>query len=196
MDASRSGAWHGYGALHSLQAAADIGQLLATTSAADQKRAQAAAATAALHAAGADARRAAARDAYIASLAQARMARPQSAAGGGKELFQRVKEAGVAGIIAFALVQTAFWAASVPVCVVAFSLVTGHVPDLSDQEEVAQFGAEALAFVNVARFAAPFRIGAALSAVPWVQANIVDRMPSLVATPQTHGRECAEHGSE
>ena len=93
-----------------------------------------------------------------------------------KELLRRIKDAGLAGVISFALVQTAFWGASVPVCVVAYALFTGHVPDLSDQEEMAQFGAEAFAWVNVARFAAPLRVGAALSAVPWVQANIVDRV--------------------
>ena len=40
---------------------------------------------------------------------------------------------------------------------------------------MAKLGAEAFAFVNVARFAVPLRIGLALSTVPWVQANIVDR---------------------
>ena len=38
-----------------------------------------------------------------------------------------------------------------------------------------KLGAEAFAFVNVARFAVPLRIGLALSTVPWVQANVVDR---------------------
>lgn len=93
-----------------------------------------------------------------------------------KELLGKIKDAGVAGVISFALVQTAFWGASVPVCVVAYSLFTGHVPDWRDQEDMAQFGAEAFAWVNVARFAAPLRVGAALSAVPWVQENIVDRL--------------------
>lgn len=100
-------------------------------------------------------------------------AQPQASA---KELLRTVKDAGIAGVVSFALVQTAFWAASVPVCVVAYSLFTGHVPDLQDQEDMAQFGAEAFAWVNVARFAAPLRVGTALSAVPWVQANIVDRL--------------------
>ena len=41
-----------------------------------------------------------------------------------------------------------------------------------------QLGAEAFAFVNVARFAVPVRIGLALSTVPWVQSNIIDRFSS------------------
>ena len=89
-------------------------------------------------------------------------------------IFNRIKDAGVAGIISFGLVQTAFWAASVPVCFFAYTVLTGHFPDLSNEEDMAKFGAEAFAWVNVVRFAAPLRIGVALSAVPWVQANIVD----------------------
>jgi len=40
-------------------------------------------------------------------------------------------------------------------------------------------GAEAFAFVNVARFAVPLRIGLALGSVPWVEANVVQRIPFL-----------------
>ena len=39
----------------------------------------------------------------------------------------------------------------------------------------AKLGAEAFAFVNVARFAVPLRIGLALGTTPWVQSNIVDK---------------------
>ena len=95
---------------------------------------------------------------------------------GPKELLKKIKEAGIAGVISFALVQTAFWAASIPVCMVVYSAVSGHFPDLSDQEDMAKFGAEAFAYVNVARFAAPLRVGGALALVPWVQANVVDRL--------------------
>ena len=40
---------------------------------------------------------------------------------------------------------------------------------------VAKVGAEAFAFSNIARFALPLRIGLAISTVPFVQENIVDR---------------------
>ena len=36
--------------------------------------------------------------------------------------------------------------------------------------------AEAFAFVNLARFAVPLRIGLALGTVPWVQANVIDKV--------------------
>ena len=94
--------------------AAQIGQLLATRSAADQRRAYEAAAEAARQAAGADAKQAA-QDAFLASLAQ-----PRTRADSAKELLQTIKDAGIAGVISFGLVQAAFWGASLPVCLVAY----------------------------------------------------------------------------
>ena len=43
----------------------------------------------------------------------------------------------------------------------------------------AKLGAEAFAFVNVARFAIPLRIGLALSTTPWVRDNVVEKIPFL-----------------
>ena len=57
--------------------------------------------------------------------------------------------------------------------------VTGHWPDFSNQDDLAKLGAEAFAFVNVARFAIPLRIGLALSTTPWVRSNIVDKVGFL-----------------
>ena len=91
-----------------------------------------------------------------------------------QKLMTQIKEAGIAGIIAFGLVQLAFWALSFPVCLVIFRQLTGHWPDLSNQSDLQELGAEAFAFYNVARLAAPLRIGAALGAIPYVQKNIVD----------------------
>ena len=97
---------NGQGPARCLISAAEIGQLLATRSAADQRRAyeaaaEAAAAAAAGQAAGGDAKRAA-QDALLASLAQ-----PRTRADGSKELLQTIKDAGVAGVISFGLVQLA-----------------------------------------------------------------------------------------
>jgi hypothetical protein len=71
--------------------------------------------------------------------------------------------------------ELGFWGFSVPVACFGFYEVAGHWPDLSNQEDLAKLGAEAFAFVNVARFAVPIRIGLALSTTPWVQANVVDK---------------------
>ena len=92
-----------------------------------------------------------------------------------KKLLQQVKDAGVAGIISYIFWEWAFWGVSIPVCIFGYYQVTGHWPDLSNSEDQAKLGAEAFAFVNVARFAVPLRIGLALSTTPWVQQNLVDR---------------------
>ena len=109
--------------------------------------------------------------------------RPETGAGDepseAKQLLQRIKDAGVAGAVSYAAWELAFWAASVPVCLVAYYQLTGHWPDFSNQDDMAKLGAEAFAFVNVARFAVPLRIGLALSTVPWVQANIIDRFARM-----------------
>lgn len=92
-----------------------------------------------------------------------------------KMLMQQVKDAGMAGVISYALWELGFWTISIPVCVVAYYQVTGHWPDVSNQGDLQKLGAEAFAFVNVARFAVPLRIGLALGTTPWIQKNIVDR---------------------
>ena len=104
----------------------------------------------------------------------------EEAASEAQKLLKKVKDAGVAGAVSYAGWELAFWAASVPVCLAGYYGVTGHFPDLSDNEDRAKLGAEAFAFVNVARFAVPLRIGLALSTVPWVQANIIDRIEPLI----------------
>mmetsp|Transcript_6220 Transcript_6220/g.9879 ORF Transcript_6220/g.9879 Transcript_6220/m.9879 type:complete len:200 (-) Transcript_6220:1316-1915(-) len=92
-----------------------------------------------------------------------------------EKLMKQVKEAGIAGVISYALWELGFWTVSVPVCVFGYREVTGHWPDFSDPEDMQKLGAEAFAFVNFARFAVPLRIGLALSTTPWIQENIVDR---------------------
>ena len=102
----------------------------------------------------------------------------ESAAGDLSEsdkLLKQIKDSGVAGIIAYAAWELAFWAISVPVCLFGYYEVAGHWPDLSDQDDLAKLGAEAFAFVNFARFAVPLRIGLAFGTIPWIQDNIVDR---------------------
>lgn len=96
-----------------------------------------------------------------------------------QELMNQIKEAGTAGIISYILWEWAFWIAAVPVVLVPYHQVTGHWPDFGNKEDMAQLGAEAFAFVNFARFAVPLRIGLALGTTPWVQDNVVDKIPFL-----------------
>ena len=91
-----------------------------------------------------------------------------------KKLLMQIKESGTAGVISYALWELGFWALSVPVCIYAYYKLVGHMPDFSNQEDLAKLGGEAFAFVNFARFAVPLRIGLALSTTPWIQENIVD----------------------
>lgn len=90
-------------------------------------------------------------------------------------MLAQIKDAGVAGAISYAAWELAFWGISLPVGDVGFYEVMGRWPDFSNPEDVERLGAEAFAFVNVARFAVPVRLGLALSTVPWFKENVVDR---------------------
>eukprot|EP00538_Stauroneis_constricta_P013410 CAMPEP_0119571588 /NCGR_PEP_ID=MMETSP1352-20130426/44195_1 /TAXON_ID=265584 /ORGANISM="Stauroneis constricta, Strain CCMP1120" /LENGTH=335 /DNA_ID=CAMNT_0007621271 /DNA_START=150 /DNA_END=1156 /DNA_ORIENTATION=+ len=92
-----------------------------------------------------------------------------------QQLMQQVKDAGLAGVISYAIWELGFWTISVPVCAFGYYEVTGHWPDLTNADDQAKLAAEAFAFVNFARFAVPLRIGLALSTTPWMQKNIVDK---------------------
>lgn len=92
-----------------------------------------------------------------------------------QKLLAQIKDAGLAGVISYAIWELGFWAISVPVVVGGYYEVVGHWPDFSNGEDLEKLGAEAFAFVNFARFAVPLRIGLALSTTPWIQANVVDR---------------------
>lgn len=76
-----------------------------------------------------------------------------------KKMLQQIKDAGLAGVISYALWELGFWSVSIPLTIVGYYEVTGHWPDLSDKEDIAKLSAEAFAFVNFARFAVPLRIG-------------------------------------
>ena len=95
--------------------------------------------------------------------------------GGNNNVMQQIKDSGIAGIISFGIVQLFFWTLSFPLCVLGFYKVSGHFPDFNNNDDMAKLGAEAFTYVNIARLAAPFRIGASLSLAPWVQQNIIDR---------------------
>ena len=99
-----------------------------------------------------------------------------------KTLLNQIKDAGLAGAISYALWEGGFWTFAITACIAAYKQFTGHWPDLSNQEDLQQLGAEAFAFTNVARFAVPFRIGLALSTAPFVQENIIDRFSSRVSS--------------
>ena len=95
-----------------------------------------------------------------------------------KNLLEKVKDAGTAGAISYALWEAAFWGISFVACLGTFKQVSGHWPDFSSSEDAKQLGLEVFAFVNVARLAVPLRIGLALATVPFVEENILRRFQS------------------
>jgi hypothetical protein len=110
-------------------------------------------------------------------------------AGEGRQLLKKIKDAGIAGVVSYGLVQLVFWGLSIPVCIVGYYQVTGHWPDLSDPEDQAKLGAEAFAFLNLARLAIPLRIALALSMTDGVQKNVINRFKGVI-----HNERGPDHG--
>lgn len=89
--------------------------------------------------------------------------------------FKAIKEAGKAGAISLFLWEGAFWIIAVPIVTFGYYQTNGHFPDFTDKSDLSILGAEVFVFANAARFALPLRIGLAITTIPWVQENIVDR---------------------
>lgn len=87
----------------------------------------------------------------------------------------KVKNAGTAGIVSYALTELAFWVISVPLAIASVAAATGSLPDLGSQEGQAATGAYILGFLTFARAIVPVRIALALAGVPWVDENIMIR---------------------
>lgn len=86
---------------------------------------------------------------------------------------EQIKALGIAGAISYALWEGAFWTVGGAGAIVAYFFAFGHWPDFNDSEDMQKLGAEAFAFVNLARFIVPLRIGLAVGTAPWVDENIV-----------------------
>ena len=92
-----------------------------------------------------------------------------------KNMLAQIKDAGIAGAISYAAWELAFWGFSVPVALFAYYEIAGHLPDFNNPEDLEKLGAEAFAFVNLARFAVPARLALALSTTPWIKENVVEK---------------------
>ena len=57
-----------------------------------------------------------------------------------KSLLEKAKDAGIAGIVAYGLVQTVFWFVSVPVVLAGYYAVIGEFPDISNEGDMAKLG--------------------------------------------------------
>lgn len=87
----------------------------------------------------------------------------------------RIKESGQAGVIAYALIEGAFWIGSIPFAYAAVTLATGAFPDVGTIEGKEALSADAFVFINFARLIVPARIALALSLAPWTDENIVKK---------------------
>eukprot|EP00929_Paragymnodinium_shiwhaense_P023357 TRINITY_DN14639_c0_g1_i1.p2 TRINITY_DN14639_c0_g1~~TRINITY_DN14639_c0_g1_i1.p2 ORF type:complete len:124 (-),score=45.05 TRINITY_DN14639_c0_g1_i1:222-593(-) len=85
----------------------------------------------------------------------------------------KVKALGLAGTIAFALWEAAFWIIGGAGAAAFYVYQMGHLPDFSNKDELAAVGGEAFVFINGARLALPLRIGLVVASAPWVEENIV-----------------------
>jgi len=92
-----------------------------------------------------------------------------------ENIMEKVKCAGRAGIVSYIIWEWIFWLTAIPIACFTYYTASGSWPDLSNSEDQAKVGASVFAFVNVARFAVPLRVGLALSTTPWVDANIISR---------------------
>eukprot|EP00966_Prymnesium_polylepis_P165085 3816979-Prymnesium_polylepis.1 len=99
-----------------------------------------------------------------------------------KKVLQQIKDAGLAGIVSYGLVQLAFFGVSVPVCLFGYFEATGHWPDLSNAEDQAQLAGESFAFLGFSRLLIPLRIGLALASTQWVQANLIAKFQKAPIT--------------
>jgi len=92
-----------------------------------------------------------------------------------KNPLEQIKKFGVAGVVSYALWEGGFWTIGGIGGLLAYYLAFGQWPDLANQEDAAKVGAEAFAFINLARFAVPLRIGLAVGTAPWVEENVIKR---------------------
>ena len=92
-----------------------------------------------------------------------------------ENMLQQIKNYGIAGTISYAFWEWCFWLIGGAGAYGAYIIATGHPPDFNNQDDMAQVGGEAFAFINIARFAVPARIALAISTAPWVEKNVVEK---------------------
>ena len=93
----------------------------------------------------------------------------------GENVMEKIKCAGRAGIVSYIIWEWIFWLTAIPIACGTYYSATGSWPDFSVDEDKAKVAGSVFAFVNVARFAVPLRVGLALSTTPWVDENIVKK---------------------
>lgn len=93
-----------------------------------------------------------------------------------KALTNDLKESGPAGVMSYGLIELGFQSLSLMLVFYIFYSVIGRSPDFANDEDLETFGGGAFAVSNVGRLGVPLRIALALNCVPWIQANVIDRL--------------------
>mmetsp|Transcript_34890 Transcript_34890/g.93286 ORF Transcript_34890/g.93286 Transcript_34890/m.93286 type:complete len:199 (+) Transcript_34890:526-1122(+) len=98
------------------------------------------------------------------------------------DMMTKIKTAGSAGIVSYALTEGFFWLTSIPIAYGTVWASTGSAPDLGDSEGQKAIGAAAFVLINTARVIVPARIAFALAITPWVDDNIMSKFKKEEAT--------------
>merc|ERR1712216_901504 len=90
-----------------------------------------------------------------------------------ENMMTKVKAAGVAGLVSYALWEFVFWTVSVPLAIYSYHATTGEWPSFDDKESTAKVSAVIFGFLNVARALVPVRIALTLGTAPLVDKYII-----------------------
>mmetsp|Transcript_20479 Transcript_20479/g.49582 ORF Transcript_20479/g.49582 Transcript_20479/m.49582 type:complete len:195 (+) Transcript_20479:84-668(+) len=90
-----------------------------------------------------------------------------------ENMMTKVKAAGVAGLVSYALWEFVFWIVSVPLAIFTYKETTGVWPNFDDNESKAKVSAVIFGFLNLARALVPVRIGLTLATTPLVDKYII-----------------------
>lgn len=88
-----------------------------------------------------------------------------------------VKKYGAAGTVAYFLTELIFWAMALPTECFIYLQTAGHWPDFSNSVDSATVLGFVFAASNIARLLVPVRFGVALALAPWVDENIMSKLP-------------------
>jgi len=92
-----------------------------------------------------------------------------------------VKKYGAAGTLSYVITELIFWAIAFPTEVGVFYQTAGRWPDFNNDMDKAAVLGFVFAASNIARLVLPLRFGAALAMAPWVDENIMSKLPGAGA---------------
>merc|ERR1712146_630669 len=84
-----------------------------------------------------------------------------------EKITDKIKKAGTAGIVSYAITEGGFWLLSIPLAITAITIKDGQVPDFGTDEGKAAVAAYGFVFINFARAIVPARVALALGLTPW-----------------------------